>query len=118
MHLINQARRQILTNSRHAAADSHVLAVRGFSGLVQCGLESLRYEVKRRAALHDQGSAWIVRQYENRGVIRRSISPPAFPGITFPRSANRTEHVSAQNPSADVFERPRSEVIVDAVPAV
>src|SRR5437016_11891877 len=59
----------------------------------------------------------MVRQDKNGRVRGRSVSPPALPGIIFPRSAEGTEHVSAQDPGPDIFERLGGKVIIDAAAA-
>src|SRR5207244_3357462 len=59
----------------------------------------------------------MVRQHKNGRVIGRVVSPPALPGIIFPRSADGTEHVSTQDPCPDTLQRLSGKVIVDAVAA-
>src|SRR5258707_8268208 len=40
-------------------------------------------------------------------------NPPAFPVHVGPGTANRSEHVSSENPGANILEAPRSEVVID-----
>src|SRR5471030_1405696 len=55
----------------------------------------------------------MVREYEHRRVIRRRVAPPPFPAFIGPRTADRAEHVPAENPRAEIFESARCEVVVD-----
>jgi hypothetical protein len=59
-------------------------------------------EVERRAALHDEVGARVVRQHEYRAVVHRLVAPPALPLEVRPRPAHRAEHVAAHDPRADV----------------
>src|SRR5690606_7988351 len=56
----------------------------------------------------------MMRQHENRHVVRRIVAPPAFPGIVRPGTAHGAEHVPAQDPGADVLHAARGELVVDA----
>ena len=61
----------------------------------------------------------MVGEYEDRYVIDRIFSPPALPTFVEPRSAYGSEHISAQNPGADVSKASRCEVVVNpSFPAV
>jgi hypothetical protein len=62
--------------------------------------------------------ARMVREDKDGHVIRRLVSPPAFPGIVFPWAADRPEHVAAQYPGADIFKRLGGKIIVHALAAV
>jgi mono/diheme cytochrome c family protein len=42
-----------------------------------------------RSTLHLDRRAWMAGQHEHRDVIRWNISPPAFPGLDFPRLAGQ-----------------------------
>src|SRR5690348_11149111 len=65
-----------------------------------------------RSAFHDYGVAWMRRQHEYRYVIGRIGSPPPLPGLVGPGAADGTEHVSSQDPRADVLEAAGGEVFV------
>jgi hypothetical protein len=54
-----------------------------------------------------------MREHEDRNVVRRLVPPPSFPGLVLPGTADRAEHVTAQNPRPDVLEAPGREVVVD-----
>src|SRR5665213_655049 len=55
----------------------------------------------------------MIRKHEDGGVIRRIVAPPSFPGIIGPGPSNRSEHVAAKDPGADVAESARREVVVN-----
>ena len=55
----------------------------------------------------------MVRQDEDRDVILRIVPPPAFPVHVRPGAANRSEHVSTENPGADILKAPCGECVVD-----
>src|ERR1700683_808127 len=54
----------------------------------------------------------MMRQDEDRRVIGRLIAPPAFPAMVRPGAADGAEHVSAQNPGAEVLEALLGDLIV------
>src|SRR5689334_12506577 len=70
--------------------------------------------MKHGAALHVEWRPRVMRQHEDRHVIRRIVAPPAFPLIVRPRSTHGAKHVTAHDPGAEVFERTHREVVVDA----
>jgi hypothetical protein len=39
-------------------------------------------------------------------------APPALPALVQPRAAHRTEHVSSEDPRADIFDSARGEILV------
>jgi hypothetical protein len=47
-------------------------------------------------------------------MVRRIVAPPAFPGIVFPRTPNRPEHIPAQYLGAHILERLSGKIVVDA----
>jgi hypothetical protein len=69
--------------------------------------------VKDSAALHIDGRARMMRQDEHRHVVRRIVSPPAFPGMVGPPASHRAEHVSPHDPCTQVFHGPSGKLIVD-----
>src|SRR5690606_10345549 len=107
-------RAQVLPYRRHAAADAHVTSTGCIPRARERDLGTFRDEVKGRAALHLQGRPRIVCEHEHRHVIGRVLAPPAAPGLVRPRPAHRSEHVPSHDPRADVLERLRGEVIVEA----
>src|SRR5258708_7756235 len=114
VHLVDEARLQILPDRRDTAADPHVTAVRRLARTLERRVDALGDEVKRGAALHRDGGARMVCQHEYRAVIRWVVAPPALPALVRPRAAQRPEHVAAENPSADIGEAAHREIIVDA----
>ncbi len=52
-------------------------------------------------------------QDEDGSVIRRLRSPPPFPAVIGPGSADGTEHVAAEDPGTDSVQTLRRDFIVD-----
>jgi hypothetical protein len=52
--------------------------------------------VERRSALELDRLVLVVREDEDRSVVRRLVAPPAAP-VLEPRTANRSEHVAAHH---------------------
>src|SRR5579871_4848914 len=66
-----------------------------------------------------KGRSRVVREDEDRCVIRWVVTPPPFPGVILPRTPHRPEHIPAKNPGPDILERLSGDPIVDAAgPAV
>src|SRR5436853_5207200 len=86
MQLINQRCTQILPNRRDAASYSNVLPVRRGPGLVERRVNTISNEVKRGAAFHLERCPCVMGKHKDRRVIRRLISPPAFPTFIGPWS--------------------------------
>src|SRR5258707_1168935 len=72
--------------------------------------------MKCGATCHLERSSLVMREYKNRRVIRRLISPPAFPLIRplWPIPAHRPKHISSENVRANILETPRGNIVVDA----
>src|ERR1700736_2625228 len=51
---------------------------------------------------------------EDGRVIRRIVAPPSFPAFVRPRAPDRSEHIAAKDPRADIVHPARCEVVVDA----
>src|SRR5215213_474077 len=113
VQLIDQARTKILLDSVRSAANAHIHSV----GCVACPVERLmntaRDEVECRSAFHLDGRARVMSQDESWNVIGWIVPPPAFPAHVGAGTANRSEHVSSENPGANIPEAPRSEVVID-----
>src|SRR5947209_12746038 len=114
VQLVEQAGGEVLADRRGTAADAHVLLSRGLLRLLERRLDPVRDEVERRAALHRERLARVMRQDEHGDVVRRLLAPPPLPTVVRPRSANGTEHVAAEDPGADVVERLRRELVIRA----
>jgi hypothetical protein len=56
----------------------------------------------------------VVGEHEDIRVIRRFVAPPAFPWVVRPVATNRSEHVAAEDPCADVGEAASCKIVVDA----
>src|SRR5215469_15645295 len=114
MDLVDEAGSQILVNRRDTSADLNILALGCFQCFVACEVNPARHKMECRSALHDDRLTRVVRQHEHGHLKWRSLSPPSLPALVGPGSAKRAEHVSSENPRADVLEAPRGKVIVDA----
>ena len=77
-------------------------------------LDAARHEPEFSAAFHRDRRARMVRQHEDRSVVRRLVAPPAFPAVIRPRPADGTEHVPPENPGTDAARTCAGEIIVDA----
>jgi hypothetical protein len=66
------------------------------------------------AALHIERFPSMMREHENIAMIRRIVTPPTFPIVIRPCSADRAEHVPPDNPSTDIFKTPSGELVVNA----
>src|SRR5260370_1417225 len=71
-------------------------------------------EMKCGAARHLERRPRIMGEHKDRRVIWRLVSPPAFPTLIRPRSAHGAKHIPPENISADPFEAPRCDIVVDA----
>jgi hypothetical protein len=113
MQFVDQAGAQILADGRDAAPDPDILSVGDVARLPQCGFDAVRHEVEGCSAFHGDRSARMVGEHEDRHVVGRIGAPPAFPALIRPWTSDRSEHVSAHDPCADIREAPRSELVVD-----
>src|ERR1035437_6056071 len=107
MHLIDKPRLKVLSKRRHSAAEPDVLAIGGFGCAGQGGVNPTVDKMKDGAAVHGDGRARMVGEDEDGSVIRRVVAPPPLPSVVGPRSANRPEHVSTENPGSDIGETSR-----------
>src|SRR5258708_23778185 len=56
-------------------------------------------------------------EHKNRCVVRRILAPPSFPRIAgplVPWTPNRSEHITSQDPGADICEGLLGHIIVNA----
>src|SRR5215469_4847447 len=114
MHLVDEAGQQGLTDRRCATANPNIFPVRCFLRLLQRRFDPVRNKIKCRATLHLDWCTRVVCQHEHWRVIRRRVAPPPSPRIVGPRTTHWTKHVASQNPCADILERFRGKIIVDA----
>ena len=112
VQLVNEAGAEVLPDRGHAATQSDVAAACGVPGLLQRGVNPVGDEMKYRAALHREGRSRVMSQHEDRHVVRRLVTPPAFPAVIRPRAPYGTKHVSTENPGADSFETLRRNIVI------
>jgi len=113
MQFVDQSGLQIFANGGDAAAKTDVASIRRSSRPLECGMDAVRNEMERRAAFHFQRRARVMRQHEHRHVIRGFVAPPAFPAFIRPGTADRAEHIAAENPRPDSDESFRRHLVVD-----
>src|ERR1043166_2638086 len=113
MQLVNQAGLQILPDCGRAATQPDIQSIRGFLGTLQGRVDTVRNEMKGGASLHVDWRALVMREHKNLRVGRRILTPPAFPLIIRPWTANRSEHVASENPCADSVKAPFRKIVID-----
>src|SRR5690242_2603709 len=94
---IHVAGLNVLLHRLDAAANLDVLCACRFARLLQRLLDAVRDEMKGRPAQHFDRRSWVMRQDEGWRVIRRIVTPPAFPTIVRPFPPNRAEHVATED---------------------
>src|SRR5438477_2335716 len=114
MQLINQGSAQILPNSGYAATDADVAAARCSGRLLQSGVNAFGDKAKLRTSRHPKRIQRVMRQHEDRRVIRRLVAPPALPAVVRPRASDRTEHVAPKNPGADSGKTLLRDPVIDS----
>src|SRR6266849_8812494 len=114
VELVDEGFAQVLPNRSYASTQSDVAAARRIPCLLQRRMNTLGDERQLRAARHPERRSRVMRQHEDRGVIRRFVAPPAFPAFVGPRPPNGTEHVTPENPRADSGEAFRGNIVVRA----
>jgi hypothetical protein len=113
MHLIYKSCAKILPNSGNPAAKPDILAIRSVNSPFKCGVNAIGDKVEGSASAHHDRCAWVVGEDEDGSVVRRVVAPPALPAVVGPRPADRSKHVAADDPRADVVEAARREIIVN-----
>ena len=114
VHLIDQALAKILLDDIDPATNANIFASGGFPGALKSGGSTFRHEVKGRSAVHDKRWARVVREHEYGDVINGVLAPPTPPAPVRPWTTNRPEHISAEDPCADVLETSSGKLIVEA----
>jgi len=117
MQLIDQPGAKILTRRLDATADLHVATIGGLFRPVQRRLDTVGHEDEGGAAFHLDRIARMVRQHEGRRVIGRIVAPPALPALVRPRTADRPEHIAAEDERAEPVHRTICVGLIDAVRA-
>jgi hypothetical protein len=113
VQLINEGRAKVLLNCIGPASEAHVFPIRGFTCPVERLVDSASDEAKGRIPLHHDRPTRVMREDEDWDVIGRILTPPSLPIFIGPWPPDGPEHVSAQNPCADVVEPARCTVIID-----
>jgi hypothetical protein len=113
MHFVDESLSKVLANRSDSATKPDVFPICGFGGPSECVLDAISDEVERCATLHDDRTPRVVREYENRSVVRWIFAPPTFPTIVGPRSSDRPEHVAAQDPSSNIIESTNCKIVID-----
>src|SRR6266545_7184314 len=113
VQLINKALTKILLDRVGPTTNSHVSS----GGRLSCPVKRLanaaRDELKRRVAFHLNGWTRMMSQDEDWNLIRRIVSPPAFPVHVRPGTANWPEHVPSEYPCPNILKAARGEVFVN-----
>src|SRR5580700_10135961 len=117
MQLIDQPGAKILTRRLDATADLHVATIGGLFRLLQRRLDTVGYEDEGGAAFHLDRIARMVRQHEGRRVIGRIVAPPALPALVRPRTADRPEHIAAEDERTEPVHRTIRVGLIDTVRA-
>src|SRR5882762_7959968 len=101
MQLVNQGGAQILPYSGYAATEADVAGARSSGRLLQSVVNAPGDKAKLRSSRHPERRPLVMRQHEDRRVIRRLVAPPALPAVVRPRASDRTEHIAPKNPGTD-----------------
>src|SRR5580704_14596145 len=56
-------------------------------------------------------------EHENWSVVRRRVAPPSLPGFVWPRPADGSEHVAANDPRSDIVEATRDKIVINTCSA-
>src|SRR5258706_14374190 len=118
MQLVNQGGAQILSYSGYAAAEADVAAARSSGRLLQSVVNAPGDKAKLRSSRHPERRPLVMRQHEDRRVIRRLVAPPALPAVVRPRASDRTEHVAPKNPGHDSGEALVPQSVIDSRPSL
>lgn len=81
---------------------------------LQGGVKTSSDESELRAARHLDPRSRVMSHDEDGSVIRRFVTPPPFPTLVRPGASDGAEHVSPDNPGADLRETSRRDIVVDA----
>src|SRR5256885_11250021 len=84
MQLANQAGAQILPDCGYPAAEADIAAARRSARLLQSDVNAFGDKAKLRTSRHPERRARVMRQYEDRRVIRRAPPPPPPPPLSPP----------------------------------
>src|SRR6266498_1956490 len=76
-------------------------------------MNALSNEPKLRASLHLHRRPLVMGEHKDWRVIRRLVTPPAFPTFIRPGASDRAKHIPPENISADTNEALRRYIVVD-----
>ncbi len=113
VHVIDESGAKVLPEGGDAAAQPDIPAVGSVNGSIQRGVNAIGDKVEGGASGHGKRSARVVGEDENRSVVRRIVAPPSLPNVVWPGAADRTEHVSANDPRADIVEAASDKLVVN-----
>ena len=114
MHFVDQTQGKVLANHGSSTADPDVFSVCRLPRSRQSRLRAIGNKMEYRVPVHRKVGPWVMREHKDRRMVWGIVAPPAFPGIVLPWTANRPKHIAAHNPCANIFERLRSKIVVDA----
>jgi hypothetical protein len=114
VNLIHVAGLNVLLHSLDTAADLDVLSARRFARFFQRFLNATGNEMECGPAQHLNWRARMMCEYKGWRVIRRIVTPPAFPLIVGPLSTNWAEHVAPDDESAEIFHRSSGKFVIEA----
>src|SRR5258708_39278989 len=113
MQLVNQLGAQVLADGGDAAAQAHVAPARRRERLLERRVNAVGDEAELGAPRHLERRPGVVRQDEDRRVIRRLLAPPALPALVGPGPAHRAQHVAPEDPRADALASLFGRAVVD-----
>src|SRR5580704_15840765 len=64
--------------------------------------------------VHSDRCPRMIREHEDRSMIRRVVAPPPLPGFVRPGPPDRSKHISTNDPCANVVKAACREFIVNA----
>jgi len=114
MQFVNKLCVEVLLDRGDAAAEPDVSSIGSLMSKFEGGVNSIGDEMKGRPFIHGDRCARMMGQDENRDVIRWVTSPPALPRVVGPRTSNRPEHVTAQNPGTNVSQTAFHKVVINS----
>src|SRR5208282_791214 len=114
VHFVNQPFAKILPDGCDSATQPDVLTVRGTSRSFQCGVDSVGYKMEGSSPAHGDRCARVMGEHEYGSMERRVVAPPPLPVFVGPGTSDRSEHVSTNDPCADVAKAARREFIICA----
>src|SRR5689334_13105354 len=102
MHFVDKSLPQVLLKYINTAKDTNILAASCFTRAFQCGMNAFCDKMECRSAFHRKGSSGMMREDKCGSVIGWVVSPPSLPAVIGPWAATQGEHVSPEDPCADI----------------